>query len=511
MKRRRFIKSLSTLPLLPAVARFVDPLAVTAQPQVRKLNEKTSPLKIGGTKQLFIDDQLIAASTHVDLVMNPPVKTGEANLIAEHPWESFYAGGWNTIIEDEGIYKMWYDAASISDSLSARKRDGRFVCYATSNDGINWKKPLLGLVEFEASKNNNILMRDTTGAVFLDPNNNGGERFKYVGWWDSEKRGINQTEVWLFSSPDGLRWKPFGGRPIMAAKGQYDTQNQIFWDDRVGKYVAYVRNNIRGEKNGERYTIRQTHRAESDTLTQWPQHSLVFSPDNKDPFVSDHYNICAIKYPYAPGVYFGFPSPYLHTNVANRNDGPLDIQLITSRDGITWNRLDRRPYVRLGVKDSNDCGSIYMSVGMLRKGNEIWMYSTGYDFTHGGYDLKTTRHKGVVSRLVQRLDGFVSADAAYTGGELRTIPVRFTGNTLVLNVDTGAMGSLRVEILDQHGKPIPGYSEKDCDMVNGNYINRLITWNGGSELGALTQQPVQLRFVMRSTKLYSFQFLPRGS
>jgi hypothetical protein len=422
MKRRRFIKSLSALPLLSTVARLGGHTAVTAQQRARKPNDKVAPLQIGTNKQLFIDEQLIAASNNVSLSMNPPLKTGEANLIAEHPWESFYAGGWNTVIEDEGIYKMWYDAASISDALSARQRDGRFVCYATSNDGINWQKPWLGLVEFEGSKDNNILMRDTTGAVFLDPHKSGGERFKYVGWWFGDGNGFNETRVWLFSSPDGLRWKPFGDRPIMAAKGQYDTQNQIFWDEGIGKYVAYVRNNIRREAQGERYTIRQTHRAESTNLAQWPQTSLVFSPDEDDPFVSDHYNICAFKYPYAPDVYLGFPSPYLHTNIANRNDGPLDIQLITSRDGISWNRLDRRPYVRLGVDRSYDCGSMYMTVGMLPKGNEIWMYSTGYDFTHGDYDLKTTRHKGVVSRLIQRLDGFTSADAAYTGGNCALFP-----------------------------------------------------------------------------------------
>jgi hypothetical protein len=89
--------------------------------------------------------------------------------------------------------------------------------------------------------------------------------------------------------------------------------------------------------------------------------------------------------------------------------------------------------------------------------------------------------------------------------------VRFTGNKLVLNVDTGAMGSLRVEVLDQNGRSISGYTEKDCDMVNGNYIDRVITWNGKSEVGSLTHAPVQLRFVMRSTKLYAFQFLPRES
>src|SRR6185436_12145894 len=137
---------------------------------------------------------------------------------------------------------------------------------------------------------------------------------------------------------------------------------------------------------------------------------------------SDHYNPCAVLYPYAAGVYLMFPSAFYHYP-AKTIDGPLDIQLATSRDGIRWDRRFRSPYVRLGLEGSFDAGSIYMTVGMLRHGDEIWMYYTGFDYTHGGYDLARTRRKGVVSRLVQRLDGFVSADAPLSGGQFTTVPL----------------------------------------------------------------------------------------
>jgi hypothetical protein len=504
MKRRRFVQSLSAMSLLPLVGKFEE----AVRGYVGSTNVAVDgPLDIGSERQLFIDEHFIAEKTNVTLTVNPPRKTGERNIVAEHPWESFRVGAWNTVMQDGDTYKLWYDAASSSDPDSFRKGMGRFVCHAASRDGIHWEKPVLGLVEFEGSKKNNILMRDTTGSVFLDPKKTGGDRFKYVGWWFGDGQGVGLTRVWIFTSPDGLKWRPQGDRPIMAEKSQFDTQNQIFWDERVGRYVAYVRHNeFRYKENGERYTIRKTHRAESADLSRWPATKLVFAPDEADPPFSDHYNIGANKYPYAPNVYFGFPSGYLHTDRKGRIDDRLDIQLVTSRDGVQWNRLDRRPYLRLGVSGQPDSGSIYMTLGMLRQGDEVWMYYTGFDFTHGGFDLKTTRNKGVISRLVQRLDGFTSADAAYTGGKLRTRLLNFKGNKLIVNVDTGAMGSLRVAILDKAGQTIPGYGEKDCDMVNGNYINRVITWNGKSEVGPLSRTPVQLVFLMRSTKLYAFQF-----
>jgi hypothetical protein len=522
VKRRSFINSLSAISLLPILGKYAQTQAspkgstgATVPTTVKNVTPRTSALGssllIGSGKQLFIDDYLIATRNNVVLTVNPPRKTGEFNVVSEHPWEDFRVGAWHTVVEDDGIHKMWYEGTCDIDSLSKKRSAsglGRLLCYATSTDGIHWQKPMLGLVEYEGSKTNNIVIRDSTGTVFLDPNKTGGNRFKYVGWWHGDGRGFNETRVWIFTSADGTRWRPLGNDPIMAARRQFDTQNQIFWDERIGKYVAYVRHNdfIQNER-GQRDAVRKTHRAETSDLSRWPSTSLVFAPDASDPIVSDHYNICAIKYPFAPNIYFGFPSAYYHLNRnGRRNEGPLDIQLVTSRDGIQWHRPERRPYLRLGVDGSPDCGNIYMGIGMFRKGHELWMYYSGYDFTHGGFDRQTTRKKGIISRIVQRMDGFMSADAAYTGGELRTRPLRFTGNKLVLNVDTGALGFIRVELLDKDAKPIPGYTEQECDLVNGNFINREITWNGKADVNALIGQTVHLRFAMRSTKLYAFQF-----
>ncbi|MCT8745558.1 hypothetical protein KZ389_04105, partial [Glaesserella parasuis] len=56
------------------------------------------------------------------------------------------------------------------------------LAYARSNDGILWEKPKLGIVDFEGSKENNIIMRDVAGTGILyeptevDPN----KRFKLI-------------------------------------------------------------------------------------------------------------------------------------------------------------------------------------------------------------------------------------------------------------------------------------------------------------------------------------------
>lgn len=532
--------------LTPLILLLASPDSKIAQPSERVY-------RVGSEKQLFIDNILIGNSKNVTLTMNPASKTGERTVVSEFPWEEVSVAA-GTVIEDEGIFKMWYIAEAFErengedpnvnlENLDDEARHTYMykhlkinLCYATSHDGIHWEKPKLGLIEFRGSKQNNIVLTDAYGTVFLDPKNTDGNRFKFTGRIDGG------FALWVWTSPDGLHWKPFQNRPILR-KGPFDTQNEIFWDDRIGKYVAYVRRGGNKENSTDFESIpysevfqlaaegaadpagqRKVGRAESMDLANWPNDpEIVFSYDPDDPVESDHYNPCVIKYPYSPNVYVMFPSAFLHSEkwmkgaagtILHTKEGGFDaadIQLAVSRDGIHWNRHERRPYVRLGIDGSDDGGMIFMMIGMLRKGPELWMYYAGEAIRHGDFDVRTTRRLGVVSRVVQRLDGFISADAAYQGGELTTVPLIFDGGQLQLNVDTGALGSVRVELLDQQGRVIPGYAESDCDPINGNYIARTVTWKGKSDVSALAGQVLSLRFVMRSTKLYAFQFLPTAA
>ena len=62
------------------------------------------------------------------------------------------------------------------------------------------------------------------------------------------------------------------------------------------------------------------------------------------------------------------------------------------------------------------------------------------------------------------------------------------------------------QIQDETGKAIVGFTAEDADEINGNYIRKVATWNGSSDVSSLAGKPVRLRFVMRDTKLYAFQF-----
>ena len=109
-------------------------------------------------------------------------------------------------------------------------------------------------------------------------------------------------------------------------------------------------------------------------------------------------------------------------------------------------------------------------------------------------------------RYSLRLDGLASIRAPLSGGELLTRPLRFVGRRLLLNVATSAAGGLRVEIQDADGKPLSGFSSRDCDEVIGNEIERVVSWKGRDDIGALASHSVRLRIEIKDADLYALRF-----
>ena len=105
-----------------------------------------------------------------------------------------------------------------------------------------------------------------------------------------------------------------------------------------------------------------------------------------------------------------------------------------------------------------------------------------------------------------RVDGLVSVHANFTGGFARTRPFNFDGNELVINYSTAASGIINVEIQDENGLIISGYSMSSSDDIFGDEIERVVTWNGSGDLSELGGQTIRLKFDMKQADLYSLQF-----
>ena len=109
-------------------------------------------------------------------------------------------------------------------------------------------------------------------------------------------------------------------------------------------------------------------------------------------------------------------------------------------------------------------------------------------------------------RFTLRLDGFVSVHARMKGGEMITKPLVFRGKELVMNFATSTAGSIRVEVQDQEGAALSGYTLEACPPIYGDAIEEVVSWKGGSDLSKLAGKPIRLKFVLKDADLYSMRF-----
>lgn len=487
-------------------------------------------LDIANRRQLFLDDRFFASATNVELVVHPPRKTGERSIVPDKAWERGGIDNYSCVIEESGNYHLWYPS------------DGG-LCYARSKDGITWEKPNLGLATFGGSRENNIVIGvgvagftniiSSEGMIFLDPNARKEERFRYATRVSDEYK-----HTAIFSSPDGIHWKLTHKKVLSFTRDDQrqhlDSQNVIFWDDRLNKYVAYMRRN-QFQPGWRGRSVARSESATLDGFAEVQDSPIVLETDALDATLGgkpavDYYTSGVIKYPWAQDAYFMFPQAYFHympgqlaefPKAVPVNAGPLDTRFAASRDGVKWQRFDRRPYVPLGLKGDFDSKATRLFHGMVPSvnGREIYMYYVGGDQLHGwnrdeknnrllmDADLAPTQTNSLISRVVLRRDGFISARAAYAGGEFTTPVLKFSGKELALNVDTSAAGLLRCEFRDEAGNPIPGFTLADCGAIHtANEIDRVMKWRGQTDLSRFAGQPIKLHFVFRDTDLYAFQF-----
>jgi hypothetical protein len=488
-------------------------------------------MELSSRKHLFIDDALVDRSQNITFQVNPPVLR-ECVIRPDGPFRKHL-----TVIEDDDGLIRLYTAL-----------DNDYLGVLVSRDGINFEAPD---VAPEYNGKRNILLRegDGDGTMILDHDARPEHRWQYI-------TGFNRRGVYLYTSPDGYR---FARNDVALLPFRAATQNDVFWDDQRQLYIGYWRSGFPrtpGDQTQREFvmsehpslvpplsftpvTAEQTHEvARSKRLSPaipWYldngpltpgkfgiEFPTVFAPDDElDGPSAGVYNPKAMKYPWAPDTYLAFPVFYFHYyegypgRVAlsrTRGGGPTETQFAASRDGISWTRYPRPTYVgigRLGTGRELDIMQTYIAQGMIRRGDEIWQYVFG-DADYHTAAQKRTRDR-CVYRAVQRFDGFVSADAPYgTDGTLVTRPLTFSGNKLLLNIDTDAHGYALVGLLDEDGREIPGFGVEESILINGDFIEEEVKWlNSGSDVSTLQGRTVRVAFRMRGAKLYSMQFTER--
>lgn len=485
---------------------FADKVSLNA------LREYNPVLKKNG-REFFIDDYRIDSMIDIQRMVVPGKKS---SILIEptEPWEGTAVYIYGTVLYDQpkgSGYRMWY---------GSYKDEKYYLCYATSKDGINWLKPKLGLVEFNGSKQNNI-SKVGGGTVIYDPYDKDPERrYKMMNFDPSKERfGYN-----IFFSKDGLKWNDFHQKPVLP----YGDVSNIAYDTARKLYIASTKQrmlvsntSVTPGKNDRIAFVSVSKDFINWSAPEEPR-SIWTAAVEGDPFddmaviakggiESNVYGMPV--YPYY-GSYIGFPwmfdiMRYDNGIFAGTGDGKIQPQIAVSRDLRIWDRplSIREPLIPLGKAGSWDDGTLYTASNMLENNNEITVYYGAMNLPHGGSAGGLTQYAHI-AKATWRKDGFI---ALHNGGgkdtgTLVTKPIRFDGKLLKLNAQLNAGGKLFVELLNADGSTIAGYELKNSKPITGDKLNATATWTKGTDISALKNQKIILRFRLVNGNIYSYWF-----
>jgi hypothetical protein len=432
---------------------------------------------------------------------------------ADKPWDTFGIRP-TTLIKEKGIFRMW--ANCCPDNLNYLN------CYFESKDGIVWEKPDLGLVEFEGSKNNNLITASIGISIFVDPEH---PKERYKSMWHSriaaeEFEKYKDKRPWSYYaleldrplvhvlkgavSPDGLQWEEL---PDPIAIEHADTQNLGYFDSETKKYVIFIRTHMVGSRaSGQPYPPQKFHqrvsrraigRTESPNFRSFPLSEVVIEPGPDMHPSEQFYTNCYTTIPGAPDHHLMFPTVY---NVA---DDGAKVVLYSSHNGKNWHRISGPPVAELQPFGEPDGGWLLAHPNLVERPNGDWVLPyEGYDVPHkyarGAYRFEP----GLLVWPKGRLVGIEAREE----GSFATAYLIIKGSKIKINALTSRAGFIKTELVDMELNPVKGFTFGESDAIIGNQYLTELSWNKNSTISEMMGKPLMLRFKMKRAKIYGLHF-----
>jgi hypothetical protein len=367
------------------------------------------------------------------------------------------------------------------------------LCYQESDDCVHWRKPALGLVEFQGSKENNIVTTDPFllgGQIFLDPLAPAEERYKLVVNTDIrqfEPKARGRAVLGGAVSPDGLHWHKLSV-PLWQETFNTDGSPSVYRDVHTGKYVLFMRANYPRR--------RSIARAETADFRRWPHPVLVLTPGPDEDPADDFYDNPYLHYPGAANGHLLLVSTY------HRDTSLVDMRLASSMDGAGWNWLSPRTVVKLGPAGAWDGGMLYAIPDMVRlPDGRAAVAFVGYGQGHEeGWRTRFERGRASQQGSGWAIweDGRIAGIEAEKGGEFTTLPLRGTGKAVEVNARAGFSGSVQVDVVvdGEAGPPV-----LRSRQMTGDLRWQPLAWAQG-DFSAAAGKTIRLRFHLYNAKVF---------
>jgi hypothetical protein len=507
------------------------------------------PVAIGSEKKLFFDDFCLEELAGVRRHLNKAKKHPANPLIATgDPQDQRYAYGNVLYDQEQKQFRMWYHRRTFWGHTSEKRGEVLDTnCHATSPDGIHWKKSKLDIFQHDTvdvsdavTMGRDIYIGPT---VFFTPEDPDPQRryrmLLYLGQelygGMAERKTAFMSGYGVLFSPDGLHWKEYENNPVI----QGSDMTSCFYDPVTKEYVAFPKACTTNQGSYRRCIGVST----SKDFLHWGSTDIILAADeiddarvesrlerfrdillmdDPDYYSADMYGMAGMR---CGSLRIGLIWLYDRSGgcpeeLGYNDDGVSNIQLAYSRDpnpyGFWHREASRHDFLSCGEVGSYDAGYLDMANTVIEVGDELWFYYTGEDRPHGCEgDLPASQaclgdappfKSTSINLATLRRDGFVSIDCHYTPGRLITKLMTFTGNELQINANAKS-GFITVQILDEQGQTIDGFSQQDCVPFSEDSVREPVAWISGKSLSALQGKPIRLIFHMKMSRLYAFQFV----
>ncbi len=462
------------------------------------------------------------------------------------------AGGiFPSVIHDQGMYRMWYNAWQWGPDN--KLWISYTVGYAESNDGLTWRKPALGLVEFGGRSDNNLVDLPFGGTtVMVDPLAPPTHRYRAFGTADSARtpqRLDGWSRKWYSyghytaHSADGLHWVVDEDLPRFIPG---DTATAC-WDP----WSNCVRYAFRKNRRYGGVWRRDVYTAEMRQGLFTPE-ILALTPDDYDDIRARTYGAVVCDYYYMswfpqPDVIFGLVQneycDWLHEGqdyvaqgrVYPMFGGPAEEHLSLAwreRDGGSWRHLPGRPSFLAPTPPGTLFHSGYYAAPYVTStASEDWLYLCNGQCRHSFLPREAGLDPARMRAFYRENGAMLIHRAHWPRGRvlgagttlIDELELRFDGDevgpgqSVHLNLSTHPGGSVRVALFDSSEAanagigtaPIAGYAKEDCLPLVGDHLDVTVRWGGRASLPSVPEsRQLAVRLYVDCATVYQFGIVP---
>jgi hypothetical protein len=248
-------------------------------------------------------------------------------------------------------------------------------------------------------------------------------------------------------------------------------------------------------------------RCESADFVNWSKPQLVAAPDDRDP-PSVEFHTSPVFF--HAGVYFCL-NQILDRATAG---GVVDVELMTSRDGLRWERnfREQRWLPRNPQENQFDSGSIFTNSTPVIDRDEMRFYYGGYRAGATGADdisgvsgigmVKLPRDRFAGIKPVGRSDQPTLKKPLEHIGQITLRRRDFSQiHSITINADATG-GSIRAEMLDDSGRLVRGFTKDDATPVTGDSLAHSVQWTS-RKIDQLSPGTYHLRLHLDRATVYA--------